>query len=56
MTAAGVLLSLPPTARIEISPLYAATQSQFLTRWDRRVAHVSGDYYLEEDRTSANTR
>jgi UDP-N-acetylglucosamine/UDP-N-acetylgalactosamine diphosphorylase len=44
---AGVALSLPPTARIEISPLFAATKEQFLAKWDQRVVAISGDYYLE---------
>jgi UDP-N-acetylglucosamine/UDP-N-acetylgalactosamine diphosphorylase len=56
LATAGVTLALPSAARIEISPLYAATQSQFLERWDRRVTSLSGDYYLEEDRASANAR
>ena len=47
LTAAGVAVSLPASARIEISPLFAATKDQFLARWDKRVAAVSGDYYLE---------
>lgn len=44
---AGVRVELPAGARIEISPLFAATEAQFLAAWDRRVAAVSGDYYLE---------
>ena len=44
---AGVRVELPANARIEISPLFAATQAQFLARWDNRVAAVTGDYYLE---------
>jgi len=44
---AGVTLKLPEAARIEISPLFAATRSQFLARWDKRVSELSGDYYLE---------
>jgi UDP-N-acetylglucosamine/UDP-N-acetylgalactosamine diphosphorylase len=47
LAAAGVKLELPPAARIEISPLFAATRSQFLARWDKRVSTLSGDYYLE---------
>lgn len=47
LAAAGVKLALPPTARIEISPLFAATRAQFLERWDGRVTSLSGDYYLE---------
>lgn len=47
LTAAGVTLALPATARIEISPLFAATKAQFLARWDQRVTTLSGDYYLE---------
>ncbi|MDX2021228.1 MAG: UTP--glucose-1-phosphate uridylyltransferase [Deltaproteobacteria bacterium] len=45
--AAGVKLSLPPTALIEVSPLFAATQEQFLARWDNRVSEISGDYSLQ---------
>jgi UDP-N-acetylglucosamine/UDP-N-acetylgalactosamine diphosphorylase len=44
---AGVRVELPASARIEISPLFAATREQFLARWDRRLAAVTGDYYLE---------
>jgi UDP-N-acetylglucosamine/UDP-N-acetylgalactosamine diphosphorylase len=44
---AGVQLTLPAQARIEISPLFAATEAQFLAKWDRRVTAISGDYYLE---------
>jgi UDP-N-acetylglucosamine/UDP-N-acetylgalactosamine diphosphorylase len=47
LAAAGVKVSLPATARIEVSPLFAATRDQFLARWDGRVREVSGDYYLE---------
>ena len=56
LTAAGVRITAPAEARIEISPLFAATKAQFLARWDRRVAEISGDYYLEEDRAAANAR
>lgn len=44
---AGVRVELPPGARIEISPLFAATEAGFLAAWDRRIAAVTGDYYLE---------
>lgn len=44
---AGVRVDLPAGARIEVSPLFAATEAQFLARWDRRIAAVTGDYYLE---------
>jgi hypothetical protein len=47
LEAAGVRVELPPGARVEISPLYAATRRQFLERWDGRVREVTGDYYLE---------
>jgi UDP-N-acetylglucosamine/UDP-N-acetylgalactosamine diphosphorylase len=47
LRAAGVALTLPDSARIEISPLFAATKEQFIARWDRRIAEISGDYYLE---------
>lgn len=48
LEAAGVRVVLPPGARVEISPLYAATRRQFLERWDGPVGEVTGDYYLEE--------
>jgi UDP-N-acetylglucosamine/UDP-N-acetylgalactosamine diphosphorylase len=48
LTAAGVQVSLPPAARIEISPRFAATGAQFAARWDRRVPAVTGDWYLED--------
>jgi UDP-N-acetylglucosamine/UDP-N-acetylgalactosamine diphosphorylase len=47
LEAAGVRVRLDARARIEISPLYAATRAQFLSRWDRSVQEISGDYYLE---------
>jgi UDP-N-acetylglucosamine/UDP-N-acetylgalactosamine diphosphorylase len=47
LEAAGVRLALPPRARIEISPLYAATREQFLERWDGRLREIAGDCYLE---------
>ncbi len=47
LAAAGVRLRLDQRARIEISPLFAATRAQFLARWDARVQELSGDYYLE---------
>jgi UDP-N-acetylglucosamine/UDP-N-acetylgalactosamine diphosphorylase len=47
LRAAGVRVELPASARVEISPLFAATREQFLARWDKRVAAVTGDYYLE---------
>ena len=56
LQAAGVSLTLPASARIEISPLFAATQAQFLAKWDQRVTALTGDYYLEEDRSAANAR
>jgi len=49
LEAAGVEVSLPPGARIEISPLFAATKQEFLERWDGRVTQIRGDYYLEEE-------
>jgi UDP-N-acetylglucosamine/UDP-N-acetylgalactosamine diphosphorylase len=48
LEAAGVRVALPPGARIEISPLLAATRRQFLERWDGRLAAVEGDLYLED--------
>lgn len=47
LAAAGVKVSVPAKAHIEISPLFAATKEQFLAKWDKRVKEVSGDYYLE---------
>jgi UDP-N-acetylglucosamine/UDP-N-acetylgalactosamine diphosphorylase len=47
LEAAGVRVELPPGARIEVSPLYAATREQFLENWDDRVTEVTGDLYLE---------
>jgi len=47
LQAAGVRLAAPPAARIEISPLFAATRAQFMKAWDGRVKEISGDYYLE---------
>jgi len=47
LRAAGVRVELPAGARIEVSPLFAATEAQFLARWDKRLAAVTGDYYLE---------
>jgi UDP-N-acetylglucosamine/UDP-N-acetylgalactosamine diphosphorylase len=47
LRAAGVRVELPPAARIEISPTFAATQAQFLQVWDKRVSAVTGDFYLE---------
>lgn len=47
LEAAGVRVSLPPGALVEISPLFAATRSQFLERWDGRVDEVAGDLCLE---------
>jgi len=47
LSAAGVTVATPPAARIEISPLFAATKAQLLARWDQRVKSITGDYYLE---------
>jgi UDP-N-acetylglucosamine/UDP-N-acetylgalactosamine diphosphorylase len=47
LTKAGVRVELPAGALIEISPLFAATETQFLEKWDGRVSEVTGDYYLE---------
>ena len=47
LRAAGVAVSLPPAAQVEISPLFGATREQFLARWDGRVAEVTSDYYVE---------
>lgn len=45
LEAAGV--EVAAHARVEISPLFAATQEQFLERWDGRLDRVGGDLYLE---------
>jgi UDP-N-acetylglucosamine/UDP-N-acetylgalactosamine diphosphorylase len=45
LEAAGV--EVAPGARVEISPLYAATPEQFLERWDGRLDLVEGNLYLE---------
>jgi UDP-N-acetylglucosamine/UDP-N-acetylgalactosamine diphosphorylase len=42
---AGV--EVAPDARVEISPLYAATLEQLLERWDGRLDRVEGDRYVE---------
>jgi len=47
LSEAGVAVKCGEKDRIEISPLFAATREQFLARWDRRVAEIRGDYYLE---------
>ena len=47
LEAAGVRVDLPRDARIEISPLFAATREQFLDRWDGRAAEVKEGVYLE---------
>lgn len=44
---AGVDVTAPPDARIEISPLLGATREQFLANWDGRISAVTGDLYLE---------
>ena len=44
LEAAGVEVA---AARVEISPLFAATREQFLDRWDGRLDRVDGDLYLE---------
>jgi len=50
LKAAGVKVTLPADARIEISPLFAATAAQLQANWDKRVTEVTGNYYLEEAR------
>ncbi len=47
LSEAGVAVKLPENARIEISPIFAATRAQFLARWDQRVNELRGDFYLE---------
>ena len=46
--AAGVTLDLQSEARIEVSPLFAATKTQFLQRWDKRTSVLTGDYDLQQ--------
>lgn len=45
--AAGVRVELPPGELIEVSPLLAATRSQFLERWDGRAGELTRGVYLE---------
>jgi UDP-N-acetylglucosamine/UDP-N-acetylgalactosamine diphosphorylase len=47
LEAAGVEVSLPPGALVEISPLLGATREQFLDSWDGLVGEVTSDCYLE---------
>ncbi len=47
LQAVGVIVDMPTTTRIEISPLFAATYEQFLAKWDKRISKITGDYYLE---------
>ena len=47
LEAAGVRVSLPPGAHVEISPLLGATRERFLERWDGRLHEVARDCYLE---------
>jgi UDP-N-acetylglucosamine/UDP-N-acetylgalactosamine diphosphorylase len=47
LRAAGVRVELPVGDLVEISPLLAATRSQFLSRWDGRVAEITRGVYLE---------
>jgi UDP-N-acetylglucosamine/UDP-N-acetylgalactosamine diphosphorylase len=44
---AGVVVAAPAGARVEISPLLAATRAQFLASWDGRLERIDGDCYLE---------
>ena len=46
LRAAGA--EVTPDARVEISPLYAATREQFLETWDERGGEVAGDVYVDE--------
>jgi len=55
LRAAGVRVALPVTARIEISPLYASTKAQLLLAWDGPVAEITGNYYLEENRSRSSS-
>jgi UDP-N-acetylglucosamine/UDP-N-acetylgalactosamine diphosphorylase len=48
LRAAGVRVTAPAGARVEISPLLGATREQFLERWDGRVSEVRGDCYLDQ--------
>jgi UDP-N-acetylglucosamine/UDP-N-acetylgalactosamine diphosphorylase len=44
LEAAGV--EVAADARVEISPLFAATREQFLDRWDGRLDRVEAELYL----------
>lgn len=47
LRAAGVRVELLPGELIEVSPLLAATRSQFLERWDGRADELTRGVYLE---------
>jgi UDP-N-acetylglucosamine/UDP-N-acetylgalactosamine diphosphorylase len=47
LRAAGVRVELPPGELIEVSPLLAATRSQFLEHWDDRADELTRGVYLE---------
>jgi len=47
LKAASVAVELSETARVEIGPLFAATEAQFLQRWDRRFTHLQDDLNLQ---------
>ena len=46
-SAAGVEVELAPDARVEISPLLAATREQLLESWDGRLDRLTAGVYLE---------
>ena len=47
LESAGVGMELNSGHFIEISPLFAATEQQFIANWDKRTDLISGDFYLE---------
>jgi UDP-N-acetylglucosamine/UDP-N-acetylgalactosamine diphosphorylase len=49
LESAGVGTHIAAGHLIEISPLFAATEEQFIANWDKRCDNISGDYYLECD-------
>ena len=49
LESAGVGMHIAAGHLIEISPLFAATEEQFVANWDKRCDSISGDFYLESD-------
>jgi len=48
LKAAGVTVELAESTRVEISPLFAATEAQFLKRWDGRLTHLQRELNLQD--------